>query len=198
MLLQEHSSCLCRGENGKPFCLAELWPALIVRIHWDFTINAVHSFQNTKKNYFGFTHAPLKFISAPQKDKHFIGQLWQLMTASNVDVWTQVWQAKWAVFKILGFVCKPFFPFSPPPPRSFTCAIFSAVFDSCSSFFAPKPHRNLTLATQAKEKKSEIFLKKESNRMQRWNIVALEGGMTHWTGWTGAEICVSPFFFFPC
>ena len=30
---------------------------------------------------------------------------------------------------------------SPPPPRSFACAIFRAVFDSCSSFFAPKPHR---------------------------------------------------------
>ena len=31
---------------------------------------------------------------------------------------------------------------SPPPPRSFACAIFRAVFDSCSSFFAAKPHRN--------------------------------------------------------
>ena len=30
----------------------------------------------------------------------------------------------------------------PTPPRYFTCAIFRAVFDSCSSFFAPKPHRN--------------------------------------------------------
>ena len=30
-------------------------------------------------------------------------------------------------------------PFSPPPPRSFTCAIFRVVFDSRSSFFAPKP-----------------------------------------------------------
>ena len=75
MLLREHSSCLCRGENGKSFCLAELWPALIVRIHWDFTINAVHAFQNTKKNYFGFTHEPLKFISSPRKDK--------LMTADD-------------------------------------------------------------------------------------------------------------------
>ena len=28
----------------------------------------------------------------------------------------------------------------PPPPRSFTCAIFRAIFDSRSSFFAPKPH----------------------------------------------------------
>ena len=35
---------------------------------------------------------------------------------------------------------------SPPPPRSFTCAIFRAVFDSCSSFFAPKPHRNACYA----------------------------------------------------
>ena len=31
---------------------------------------------------------------------------------------------------------------SPPPLRSFTCAIFRAVFDSRSSFFAPKPHGN--------------------------------------------------------
>ena len=30
---------------------------------------------------------------------------------------------------------------SPPPPRSFACAIFGAIFDSCSSFVAPKPHR---------------------------------------------------------
>ena len=29
-----------------------------------------------------------------------------------------------------------------PPPRSFTYAIFRAVFDSRSSFFAPKPHGN--------------------------------------------------------
>ena len=35
---------------------------------------------------------------------------------------------------------------SPPPPHSFTCAIFRAVFDSCSSFFAPKPHRNACFA----------------------------------------------------
>ena len=31
---------------------------------------------------------------------------------------------------------------SPPLLRSFTCAIFRAVFDPCSSFFAPKPHGN--------------------------------------------------------
>ena len=133
MLLQEYSSCLCRGEKGKPFWLAELWPALIVRIHWDFTINAVHAFQNTKNIHFGFTHAPSKFISAPRKDKHFIGQLQQLLTASNVGAWTQAWQAKGAVFKIEGFVCKGFPPFFPNP-----YLLFRAVFDSCSSLFAPK------------------------------------------------------------
>ena len=125
MLLREHSSCLCRGENGKSFCLAELWPALIVRIQWDFTINAVHAFQNTKKDYFGFTHAPLKFISATRKDKHFIGQLWQLMTASNVGAWTHARQAKWAVFKIEGFVCKRFLPFLPTPSMLFYLRYFS-------------------------------------------------------------------------
>ena len=35
---------------------------------------------------------------------------------------------------------------SPPPPRSFTYAIFRAVFDSRSSFFAPKPHGNACYA----------------------------------------------------
>ena len=39
------------------------------------------------------------------------------------------------------------FLFSPTPPRSFTCAIFRAVFDSCFSFFAPD--RTETLVTQA-------------------------------------------------
>ena len=34
----------------------------------------------------------------------------------------------------------------PPPPRSFTCAIFRAAFDSRSSFFAPKPHGNACYA----------------------------------------------------
>ena len=35
---------------------------------------------------------------------------------------------------------------SPLPPHSFACAIFRAVFDSRSSFFAPKPHRNACYA----------------------------------------------------
>ena len=35
---------------------------------------------------------------------------------------------------------------SPTPLCSFTCAIFRALLDSCSSFFAPKPHRNACYA----------------------------------------------------
>ena len=37
--------------------------------------HAVYAFQNTKQKYFDFTHASFKFISAPRKAKHFIGQL---------------------------------------------------------------------------------------------------------------------------
>ena len=33
-----------------------------------------------------------------------------------------------------------------PPPRSFTCATFLAVFDSRSSFFSRKPYRNACYA----------------------------------------------------
>ena len=145
MLLQEHSSSLCHDENGKLFCLDELWPALIIQIHWDFTINAVHEFQNTKKLYFAFTHAPMKFISAPWKDKHFIGQLWKLLTASNVGAWTQAWQGKWAVFKIEGLSASVSFLSSPPLPALLLAPVFT-ISDSCSSFFAPKLHRNAAKA----------------------------------------------------
>ena len=45
-------------------------------------------------------------------------------------------------------VCLQAFPsfFSLPPPRSCTYAIFRAIFDSRSSFFAPKPHGNACYA----------------------------------------------------
>ena len=145
MLLQEHFSCLCRGENGKPFCLAELWPALIVRIHWDFTINAVQRSEIQKIIYFGFAHA-FKVHFRSTERQTFYWPIMRLMTASNVDAWTQAWQAKWVVFKMKGLSASVSFLSTPPPPRSFTCAIFRAVFDSCFSFFAPKEHRNACYA----------------------------------------------------
>ena len=79
MLLQEHSSCLCLGENGKPFCLAKLWPAMIVRIHWDFTINAVHAFQNTKKIFWFHTRS-FKVHFRSTEGQTFC---WPIMTADD-------------------------------------------------------------------------------------------------------------------
>ena len=38
---------------------------------------------------------------------------------------------------------------SPPPPRSFSCAIFRSVFDSRCLFFAPKPHGSTCYALPA-------------------------------------------------
>ena len=51
-------------------------------------------------------------------------------------------------FQNRGVCQQAFLSFLPPspPPRSFTCAIFRAVFVSCSSFFAPKPHTNACYA----------------------------------------------------
>ena len=92
-----------------------------------------------KKYILGSHTRPLKFISAPLKAKHFIGQLWQLMTASNVSARTQTWQKKWAVSKIPGFVF-------PTPSPLFYVRHFRAVFDYGSSFFAPKRHGNACYA----------------------------------------------------
>ena len=68
------------------------------------------------------------------------------MTASNVGTRTQAKQAKWAVFKIPGLSASVSFLSSPPSPRSFTYAIFRAIFDSRSSFFAAKPRGNACYA----------------------------------------------------
>ena len=69
------------------------------------------------------------------------------MTASNVGARTQAWQAKWVVFKNPGVCLSVSFLSFSPPPRSFTCAIFSAAVDSRSSFLLKD--RTETLATQA-------------------------------------------------
>ena len=93
-------------------------------------INAVHVL-------LGSHTRPPKFISAPLKAKHFISQLWQLMTASNVGARTQAWQAKWMVFKIPGIVCKRFLPFFPTPSPLFYLRYFS----SCLWYRTPVPPR---------------------------------------------------------
>ena len=101
---------------------------------WSFGFIESSPLTRSMKNSFGFAHASSFPLHWGQL--YFIGRLWQLLTASNVGARTQAWQAKWAVFKIPGFVCKRLLPFFPTPHRSLTCAIFRAVFDSRSSFFA--------------------------------------------------------------
>ena len=102
-----------------------------------------------KKYILGSHTRPLKFISAPLKAKHFIGQLWQLMTASNVGARTQAWQAKWAVFKIPGFVCKRFLPFFPTLSPLLLTPFFAPSLTLVPGFLVL--NRTETLATQANE-----------------------------------------------
>ena len=59
---------------------------------------------------------------------------------------------------------------SSPPPRSFTCAIFRAVFVSCSAFFAL--NRTETLATQAN--KNGAMDGQTWRRLKRIAIVGFE------------------------
>ena len=54
----------------------------------------------------------------------------------------QAWKAKWAVFKIQGFVCKRFLPSFPSPSPLF----YSLHFSRCNSLL---PNPTETLATQA-------------------------------------------------
>ena len=128
------SSCLYRGENSELFCLVELWPctayALIVWIHWDFNINAVHASQNTKNN-FGFTHASSKV-------HYFLLYRSPNILLVHFDSW---WQHQMSVCKLKhdrpngwfskswGLSARVSFLSSPPPPRSLTCAIFCPVFN---------------------------------------------------------------------
>ena len=79
-------------------------------------------------------------------------------------------------FQNPGVCLQAFLSFLPHPLP----ALLLAPFFARSLTLVPPSlllNRTETLATQAKEKESEIFLKKESNRMQRWYIVALEGGI---------------------
>ena len=77
------------------------------------------------KNYFGLHTRPL-FRST--KVNYFIGQLF--MTAVDSI------KCRCVRFSMTGQVAL----------RSFTCTIFRAVFDSRSSFFAPKPQGNACYA----------------------------------------------------
>ena len=54
------------------------------------------------------------------------------MTARNLSVRTEAWKAKWAVFKIHGFVCKRFLSSFPSPFPLF----YSLHFSRCNSLLS--------------------------------------------------------------
>ena len=86
---------------------------------------------------------PVKLISPPRKARHCIGQWWQhQMSVHKLGHY----RPKWAVLKSRGLFAGFSFLSSRPPLRYLTCAIFRAVFDDRSLFFAPKPHRNACYA----------------------------------------------------
>ena len=102
--------------------------------------------ERPRNRIFGFGHGRNETRAKKWKGRGGQTFYWSIMTASNDSVRTQAWQAKWVVFKIPRFALEHFLPFFPSPSRSFTCATFHVVFDSHSSFFAPKPHRNACYA----------------------------------------------------
>ena len=115
----------------------------------EFTINA---FQNTGKIILVSHTRPL-FRST--KVNYFIGQLWELLTASNVGAGTQAWQAKWAVFKIPGFVCKRFLHFFATLSRLFYLLHFSHGLTLVLRSLLL--NRAETLATQATGKDTDLW-----------------------------------------
>ena len=130
-----------------------------------------------KKYILGSHTRPPKFIFAPLKAKHFIGQLWQLMTTSNVGARTQAWQAKWVVFKIPGFVCKRFLPLFPTPSPLFSLCHFSRGL-WLSFLVLCSLHRTETLSTQATKIISLISSQEEPyvSKEVKENVLAeLEG-----------------------
>ena len=119
-------------------CIVTQSRLLIVRIHWEFTINTFH-----EKLFWFHTRV---LYSAPRKP---------IILLVNYD---SCWQHQMSVCslrhdrpsgrfsKSRGLSASVSFLSSPPPPRSFTFAIFRAVFDSRSSSFVPAPHGNACYA----------------------------------------------------
>ena len=132
---KNNSSCLHHGENSYPFCLAELWPctACIDHLHSLRFQHQCYPHKPKYKKIILVSHTrPLNFISAPQKAKHYF--YWSILTAddsikcrsANSSMTGQV-----GGFQNPGVFLSARVSFlsSPPPPRSFTSAIFCAVFN---------------------------------------------------------------------
>ena len=122
--------------------------ALIVRIHWDLTIDAVHAFKNTKKKWFWF-HTPASKVHFRSTE----GQTfyWSIMTA--VDSIKCQCVNSGMTGQVGGFqnrgVCQQAFPSFLPQPLP---ALLLAPFFARSLSLVPHSlllNRTQTLATQA-------------------------------------------------
>ena len=99
-----------------------------------------------KKIYFGFTYASSEVHFRSTESQTFY---WSIMTAddsikcrcANSGMTGQV-----GGFQNPGVCLQAFPSFLPHPLPAFIYAIFRAIFDSRSSFFAPKPHGNACYA----------------------------------------------------
>ena len=113
---------------------------MVIRIHWDFTINAFH---NTWKIIFVSHTGPL-FHST--KANYFIGQLWQLLTASNVGARTRGMLGQVGGFQTPGVCLQAFPSFLPHSSPLFYLHQFLRSLLLSFSFFAPKPQGNACYA----------------------------------------------------
>ena len=136
------------ARNGKPYCLDELWPALIVRSHWYLTINVVHAFQNTKKKIIWFHTLASKVHFCSTEGQTFY---WSIMTA--VDSIKCQCVNSGMTGQVGGFqnrgVCQQAFPSFLPHPLP---ALLLASFFARSLSLVPHSlllNRTQTLATQA-------------------------------------------------
>ena len=144
---------VCAMTRTVSFCLAELWPrtnthgskildfnachilppkytlkpALIVQIHWDFTISAVHALLlKYKETLFWFHKCPQKFISPSQKTKNFIGQF---MTADDgikrQCAHSGMKSGRFQNSRVCLQAFPSFLPHPPPPPTLLLASFFA-------------------------------------------------------------------------
>ena len=118
--------------NTEGFNKSHNWPARPVILKW----NAVELPESNHPSlHEKWKESQEKEEGRGKEGSIFLVNLWKLMTVSNFGACTQAWQARWVVFKIVGFVCKHFLPFFPipsplfysphSPPRSFTHPTFA-------------------------------------------------------------------------
>ena len=166
-----YSSFLCCGENCKTFCLAELWTCINMRrrskiLHLNachilpFKIQLSGSFELKLQN---FTLVVVPFRRIKRTNEQSLH--WIMTADDSIKIWFQNLMSVHELrhdrpsgrfSKSRGLSASVSFLSSPPPPRSFTCAIFCAAVDSHSSFFAQRQNRTLAMQAMRMSKEQEV------------------------------------------